>query len=133
MSFGVNHGAPNHAELLPPSANFYIPRGLTGWHLPHVRHFHIYGSLMDVKFKLPDLLWPWRQKNEHRSSIGQPRRLTVTIPYTGWPGWHAGEEPALDGLGSDGLFPGSWPDTIEEICLRLETMEVFPEAMDEIV
>ncbi|THC92063.1 hypothetical protein EYZ11_008471 [Aspergillus tanneri] len=96
-------------------------RGLTEYHLPHMQNFHFYSDLggfsSGVHLHISFFAHPPYQ---YRC---KPRHVTITVPFFGFLAWQYGLEPQL--YDDEETFLLAWPDTIEEICIRFESMEKF--------
>ncbi|PGH16407.1 hypothetical protein AJ79_01738 [Helicocarpus griseus UAMH5409] len=57
----------------------------------------------------------------------------MTVVYTGCRNWAYGLEPEWSPEAQDMFFKLEWPDTLVQMCIRLETMEIFAADLDELV
>lgn len=120
--------APDNVTLLRHLINGSI--GLKEQHLQHMRNFHVYGSDSDLSILNMHVTEWARPCSEFRC---YPQRITMTIPFTGWRRWSHGNEPELHEGFVDNFLEDEWPESLREICLRFETMEIFTEELDELV
>ncbi|KAK2763982.1 hypothetical protein FQN54_009601 [Arachnomyces sp. PD_36] len=99
------------------------------WHVAYMRHYHINISTLNYFTR-------GNSSSQRWGGIGfspqdyRPRTLTVCIGFTGWTLWNWGNEPELKYLN---FFKYPMRESIEQFTLRLETMEIFAEDLDDIV
>jgi hypothetical protein len=117
--------APEHTRRRP---RIDTPSNLTVFQASHIRHLIVNTSTMSFyqqvlsRFPWSGLPFPLLRKTL--------RTLTISIGYTGWTLWEFGKAPDLDYFN---FFMVSWPDSLREFTVRLETMEIFKEDLDDIV
>jgi hypothetical protein len=123
--------APPHTTMdLSPSLS--CPRGLTQAHITHTRDFHVYGDYCFLTGRTRNLIWMWSWYPE-REKRCRPRSVTMTIPHTGWMNWEYGVEPMILDDTIEDFFKLKWPDSIEELRIRFETLEIFAEELHTLV
>lgn len=127
--FWCDTPSPQHTELKGFQRDA-IASGLREWHVPHIRHIHVNISALNFLLRTtrPNQTWG----DLHSDGVAyNPKTLTVTIGYTDWALWQWGQEPQLKYLAfflNCPMFYG-----LQEFTLRLETLEIFKEDLDDIV
>jgi hypothetical protein len=108
------------------SARFDVKQGLSTNHLPYMRDVHIHCQYAEFKSRLGAFIVDLAREHQFR-----PRRLTVTIAYCGLPGWdYYAKEHGLD---TGRFFEDPLPDSLDQVCIRHETLKRFGPAVDRLM
>ncbi|KAJ5183691.1 hypothetical protein N7492_001307 [Penicillium capsulatum] len=129
--WGQVHSPEQHTEPSEMIRSHRNMRGMTEAHLPYLRRFNFYGSLYNlVSSTRMHMNFLFFSDNAFQC---RPQHVTVTVPYEGWDNWTYGFEPELWPDSEDELFQSNWPASIETLCIRLETLEIFAPELEEIM
>lgn len=120
---------PAHVLLNLSHLDATVP-GLRDWHVPHMQCIHVNTSAMDLFLREGQPFQAWGNIPGKYGGY-KTKFLTFCIGFTDWPQWQWGQEPQLDCLNFFNNSPLLYG--LQEFTLRLETMEVFKEDLDDIV